>query len=91
MLAASPISLTLIAFSLIALWRRSLWLTSVLCLTWAAWAVHILFDSFMNRALFTAQKIGCIGTTNTYLILASLLCFTILVMTLKQRRKALPQ
>ena len=88
-LAASHFSIALLAVSLIALWQRKLWLTLALCMGWRTWAFHVIFEDIMNRTNFTAQKIGCIGSSTTFLTVANALCTVILAITLIHRRKTI--
>jgi len=90
-LASTPVSLALVMLSMVALWQRRLWLTLILCLGWCAWVIHIIFDDMMNRANFTAQKIGCVGTSLTYLVIGSTLCAAILAVTLFHKPKVATQ
>jgi len=76
-LASTPVSIAITCLAVITLWQRKLWLGLILCLCWAAWAFHIFAIELLYDPHFTAQTIGCIGYTLTYLILGSAICFTI--------------
>ena len=81
-LAATPASLTLTGIALLTLLLRKLWLNIALCLGWITWALHLITSDAFYKPLLTAQQIGCIGTSQTYLVFGSLICTAVLARSL---------
>jgi hypothetical protein len=74
-LASSHVSILLLVLAGLALWRRIIWITSLLCLSWVWWGGwHIFGLELLDDSVFSAIKIGCIGHSQTYLIAGTLIC-----------------
>lgn len=86
-IAMTTPSLILAYSILFALGLRKLWFSAALSLLWGAWAIHLILDQIRYEPLITAQKIGCIGSSNTYLILGTGICAVMLGVTLIFRRR----
>ena len=85
-LSATLPSITLSLFALIALWRRYIWLSSLLLVGWLAWSFHILSIELFHDPYFTAQEVGCIGTSTTYLMIGFIVCICVLTITIFLKR-----